>query len=152
MAHQHSFSQVANPLDLLLGEQRMSRRTILRRLVGLTLAGGSVTSFVTSCGYPAKASSAFQTPTPSSLRTVLYTYRGHSGWVNAVAWSPDGKRIASGSQDMTVQVWDAVGGDRVAANGGHVYTYRGHSNPVWTVALSPDGTSIASGSADKTVQ
>jgi WD40 repeat protein len=35
------------------------------------------------------------------------TYRGHRGAVNAVAWSPDGKRIASGSDDATVQVWVA---------------------------------------------
>ena len=37
----------------------------------------------------------------------VYTYRGHSSCVNAVAWSPDGKRIASGSGDDTVQVWEA---------------------------------------------
>src|SRR5260370_40206169 len=48
MAHQHSFSQDAEPLGLLTGEQRMSRRTILRSLAGLTLAGGRITSFVTA--------------------------------------------------------------------------------------------------------
>jgi len=36
-----------------------------------------------------------------------FTYQGHSDYVSAVAWSPDGKRIASGSNDMTVQVWQA---------------------------------------------
>jgi len=34
-----------------------------------------------------------------------FIYRGHSGPVWTVAWSPDGKRIASGSADKTVQVW-----------------------------------------------
>ena len=48
----------------------------------------------------------------------VYTYRGHADYypghftsgkaVNAVAWSPDGKHIASGSDDMTVQVWQAM--------------------------------------------
>jgi len=48
----------------------------------------------------------------------VYTYRGHADYypghftsgkaVNAIAWSPDGKRIASGSDDMTVQVWQAM--------------------------------------------
>src|SRR5579884_2544925 len=53
-----------------------------------------------------------------------FTYTGHSDSVNAVAWSPDGKRIASGSSDETVQVWDA-------SNGGHVLTYRGHNSDVF---------------------
>src|SRR2546426_3743927 len=63
MAHQHSFSQDVGPLGLLTGEQRMSRRTILQRLAGLTLAGGSITSFVASCSSPTDSPSASQTST-----------------------------------------------------------------------------------------
>ena len=48
-----------------------------------------------------------------ALGTTLYTYSGHSDIVQAVVWSPNGRRIASGSFDGTVQVWDA-------ADGGHV--------------------------------
>ncbi len=77
--------------------------------------------------------------------TVLLTYRGHSGSADAMAWSPDGRRIASGSSDETVQVWNA-------ADGSHVYTYRGHSDFVKAVAWSPDGTRIASASHDQMVQ
>src|SRR6266571_3582979 len=142
MAHQPSFSQDASPLGRLLGEQRISRRSMLGKLAALTLAGGSITSFVTSCastttsptsppasrtftGSPATPPPASPTSTPSPIRTVLSTYRGHSAPVFAVAWSPDGKRIASASVDKTVQVWDA-------SNGGHVYTYLGHSAGVVT--------------------
>ncbi len=66
----------------------------------------------------------------------LYTYRRHSYYVRTVAWSPDGRRIASGSYGM-VQVWDA-------ANGNNVFTYGGHSALVHAVAWSPDGKRIAS--------
>jgi WD40 repeat protein len=81
---------------------------------------------------------------------LKYTYSGHIGpnggsSVNAVAWSPDNTRIASGSDDYTVQVWDAT-------TGGHAFPYTGHTDRVQAVAWSPDGTRIASGSADKTVQ
>ncbi len=77
--------------------------------------------------------------------TLPFIYHGHSDRVNAVAWSPDGKRIASGSTDGTVQVWDAV-------DGGHIFAYRGHTRDVYTVAWSPDSKRIASGSRDETVQ
>ncbi len=73
------------------------------------------------------------------------TYAGHSEAVWAVAWSPDGKYIASGGEDSLVQVWDV-------ATGEHLLTYTGHSDGVWTVAWSPDGQWIASGGADRTVQ
>src|SRR6266849_2631385 len=67
------------------------------------------------------------------------------GMIFAVAWSPDGASIASGSWDKTVQIWDAT-------NGRQIYTYRGHRTSVPAVAWSPDSTRIASASVDGTVQ
>jgi WD40 repeat protein len=75
----------------------------------------------------------------------VFTYRGHSAPVLAVAWK--GTRIASADADGIVKVWDAI-------DGGHVLTYRGHSRMVNALAWSPNGTHIASGSGygDETVQ
>ena len=79
------------------------------------------------------------------LGTTLLKYTGHSGDVYAAAWSPDGSRLASGSADNTVQVWDA-------STGQHLVTYAGHSGHVSSVVWSPDGSRLASGSVDNTVQ
>jgi hypothetical protein len=62
-----------------------------------------------------------------------------------VAFSPDGTRIASGSWDKTVRLWDA-------ATGKEIRSLSGHSAHVNSVAFSPDGTRIASGSLDNTVR
>ena len=70
------------------------------------------------------------------------TYTGHSDYVNAVAWSPDGTRIASASFDETVQVWDATTGITLSLS-------RGHRREISAVAWSPDGKRIASGSEDR---
>ena len=66
-----------------------------------------------------------------------------SAW--SVAFSPNGERVASGSSDHTVRIWDA-------ATGQLQRELKGHSNIVWSVAFSPNGKRVASGSSDKTVQ
>ena len=127
-------------------QRGVSRRTVVLGLglAGLVVAGGGIAWLVSSQSQHSSLEHG-QTPTSTSSPSPLYTYRGHSGAVLTVAWLPDGTRIASGSQDGTVQVWDA-------ADGSHVFTYRGHSFGVNAVAWSPDGTRIASGSQDSTVQ
>ena len=54
----------------------------------------------------------------------------------SVAFSPDGKRIVSGSEDQTVRVWDAETGEVVLG------PLQSHSSPVYSVAFSPDGKRI----------
>ena len=76
---------------------------------------------------------------------LISTLTGHTGLVTALACSPDGTRIVSGSADKTLKIWDA-------ASGGELATLVGHKGPVTAVAYCSDGTRIASGSADKTLK
>jgi WD40 repeat protein len=76
---------------------------------------------------------------------VLHDLRGHTVVVPALASSPDGRRLATGSEDRTIKLWDT-------ATGEELFTLRGHTAGVRCVAFSPDGQRIASGSWDRTVR
>jgi WD40 repeat protein/serine/threonine protein kinase len=73
------------------------------------------------------------------------TLRGHSSDIRAVAWSPDGQRLATASKDYTLKVWDAVNVQELA-------TLRGHKQVICSVSWSPDGRRLASASWDKTLR
>ncbi|MEK6262014.1 MAG: TIR domain-containing protein [Planctomycetota bacterium] len=77
--------------------------------------------------------------------TLLLTLRGHEGIIGRIAYSPDGKRLASPSEDRTIRIWDAVTGEVVRTLGGH-------TDSIFSVAWSPEGRRIASASADETVK
>ncbi|CAM2070290.1 Non-specific serine/threonine protein kinase [Sulfidibacter corallicola] len=69
---------------------------------------------------------------------------GHSAEIRGIAFSPDGKTLASASGDRKILLWDVQSGTQKAA-------LSGHEGTVWSVAFSPDGHTLASASLDRTI-
>ncbi len=103
--------------------------------------------------YPYRYTNAtIKLPSPSErmvkikLSAKTFSPEGHKGLVNAVAVTPDGKRIVSGSGDKTIRVWDLEAGAPIGS------PIEGHEGWVNTIAVTPDGKRIVSGSGDKTIR
>jgi WD40 repeat protein len=81
--------------------------------------------------------------TGQEIRT--FTLLGHTGGVRSVAFSPDGTRVLTGSEDFTAKLWDAETGQEIR-------TFIGHTDRILSVAFSPDGTRFLTGSYDSTAK
>ncbi|MFN0217004.1 MAG: WD40 repeat domain-containing protein, partial [Saprospiraceae bacterium] len=88
----------------------------------------------------------FDNPDPARpLLPRVSNLEGHADGVLSVAFSPDGKKLATGSEDNTAKIWDLESGKALT-------TLEGHTFGVLSVAFSPDGKILATGSGDKTAK
>src|SRR5262249_52904890 len=128
-----------------------SRRAFAVGLVGVAAVGGAGGWYLLQQRFAqAEPPEVSANAGPPATQTIInhqqgLIFTGHLASVNALAWSPDGKFIASASDDTFVQVFEAATGTRSLI-------YRGHTEEVAAVAWSPTGQSIASAGQDRTVQ
>ncbi|HEX6183963.1 MAG TPA: TIR domain-containing protein [Pyrinomonadaceae bacterium] len=87
------------------------------------------------------ADESAESTVPPGLK-LRHRLRGHRGRITRLAWSPDGRTLASSSTDRTVKLWDAETGQLRRTYAGHIY-------PAVQVAWSPDGELVASVSHTK---
>lgn len=81
----------------------------------------------------------------TSTGKLLHSFEGHLAGISTVAWSPDNETVATGSDDKTIRLWNALTGKA------HPKAFSGHHNYVYSIAFSPKGNIIVSGSYDEAV-
>lgn len=83
---------------------------------------------------------------PDNVSRIIGNLRlRHSGEINALAYSPDGTKLATASSDKTVRIWDL-------GNGHEILAYAGHTDKIRCLVWAPDGNSIISAGMEKNIK
>lgn len=115
--------------------REIDRRRFLRQSLTAGIGLSGLSTFMASCNQE-KPKGAYESWKHSEcMRNLTLSHRGE---VSAVAYSPDGTRIASAGGDASAKIWSVSSGDLSL-------TYSGHDTDVGMLAFSPDGTRIVSG-------
>ncbi|MCG9127558.1 hypothetical protein JT359_08175 [Candidatus Poribacteria bacterium] len=80
----------------------------------------------------------------SKTNTSKHILKGHQDYIGCLAYSPDSKMIASGSDDQTIRLWDVK-------TGKHIRTLTGHENHITNLSFNPDGSTLISVCKDMTI-
>ena len=150
---QSTIASPALPTDARIERSRglLTRRNIVMgvaAVIGVVLMALVIVPAIIKWRQTSATEQQANSPVTSGLPASFYlkqSLTGHSEHVIPVAFSPDGKQLASGSMDRTIKLWDAQ-------TGALKKTLTGHSNGVHAIAFSPDGMTLASGSDDKTIK
>ncbi|CAE6529242.1 unnamed protein product [Rhizoctonia solani] len=125
----------------------------VRSVCGPTLPSGTTPSKIKSIAFSPKGTIVSGSgctvciwdPSGPDGKLLVGPLEGHTKQIWAVGFSPNGDRVASGSDDYTIRVWDPKTGEQLSLLSGH------QTDDINTIAFSPDGTRLASGSSDRTI-
>jgi WD40 repeat protein/predicted Ser/Thr protein kinase len=133
------------PLHTLAGHAG-SVRSVAFSPDGTILASGGCAKLEGEWGCSEGEVRLWQVEDGTQLRTMVSTREGYSNnWVHSLAFSPDGKTVASASGDSIVRLWRTSDGTLLT-------TLEGHLSAIFGIAFSPGGTALASGADDGTVR